>query len=498
MSTLVQSYLPGRTELRRSSAVLVLAALGLLGLLVAGVTIQYNAAIAILVTIGFALALATLYDPYWGATVLVVVLTVIPVERTYNSFLGHNIGNPLQIIMPVLLGLCLLRALKSRELPKPIWPDLLVIGLGVAGLISLFFTGHLAWEWKKYGNKILYPMGLYYLVRLVPLDHRKLVRLIKIGLAVVALQGIVMIVQDRAGSSPIYSTHGGRATGPFGHFWTAAAYMVMWPSLFIYMGSSATSSWGRGLSFLGLLVNAYAITRTDQRAATALLLVVAGVCLLAPRTRSAAIKALIIGALAYIPWSMTAAGSDLLDRFDETDESRVAYREAAFATLRSSRWHPLFGVGPYQGDSAMTHIDTSQLENRRVLMWGSRERSVAEVAEEGAALHNVYIALLLEFGTVGAMLALALAISLLKSMLRIYTQGNHDGRIDRGLIVAVLGALVAWGGIGYVHNVYSFTAPMALMFFWYGVVVGHPQAFVRSRPAEPVADQHVDRAERVK
>ncbi|MGC9317120.1 MAG: hypothetical protein ACP5KN_03685 [Armatimonadota bacterium] len=471
-----------------------MATLVTLALLVAGVAVHYNAAIAVLVLVGTALVLATLYDPYWGVVASVVALTVIPMEFTYNSFCGHNIGNPLQMLMPLVLGLCLLSALKSRGMPKPIWPDLLIIGLGILGLVSLLYAGHVPMDtyWKKYGNKIIYPMGLYFMVRLVPLDHEKLVRLIKISLVAVAVQAVIMVLQDRAGASPFYSTHNGRATGPFGYIWTAAAYMAMWPALFIYVAATAESGWKRWLSFLGLLLTAYAVTRTGERAATVLLMVVAVVCLMAPKTRSAAGKALIIGALAYVPWSMTPAGSALLSRFDQTDESRVAYRQAAFATLSSPQWHPLVGIGPYRGAMAMRQADVSHLEDTQVLLWGRTERSVAEVAQRGSALHNVYIALLLEFGVLGALLALGLAISLFGAVLRIGAEGRRDARVDRGLAVALLGAIVVWGGIGYVQNVYSMTAPMGLFFLWYGVLVGHPQAFLRSEPRQAVANDHAE------
>ncbi|HCA48316.1 MAG TPA: hypothetical protein DEP45_13475 [Armatimonadetes bacterium] len=445
------------------------------GLLLAALVSLYNPALAFVGVLALTMLLLGLREPQWAAVVLVSSLAVVPVELSQNTLFGHNIENPLQILVPLTLVVALLSALKDREMPTLIVPDLLIVGLVMWGLLSLANAGQMPFDsyWKKYGNKLIFPLGFYVIVRLLSLDHRGIMQIIRISVILVVIQAFLIIVQAKTGMTVLYGDlHGGYPTGPFAYFWTAAAFLAMWPPLIILATSRARSRTGWALGFLALLITAYAITRTGQRGATFLLLLEAPLCLLAPSMRKTALAAIAVGAMLYIPWSMTGSGGDLLSRFDETDESRVAYRTVALEMVRSDRWDPIFGVGPYISPREMRGM---QIETgaQQFLMHGRKVLDVSEIAESGHALHNVYLSLLVEFGSVGAFLAGLAWIWLTVSAIRLYL----NPAADRALLIGVMGALIGWGGIGYIHNIYSFAAPMALFFFFYGLVVGKQQAF---------------------
>ncbi len=453
------------------------------GLLFAAVVSLYNPALAFVGILGLALLLLGLREPQWAAGVLVASLAVVPVELSQNTLFGHNIENPLQILVPLTLVVALLSALKDRNMPTLIVPDVVIVGLVMWGLLSLANAGQMPFDsyWNKYGNKLIFPLGFYVIVRLLSLDHRGIMQIIKISAVLVVIQSFLIIVQAKTGMTALYGDlHDGYPTGPFAYFWTAAAFLAMWPTLIILATSRAKSRLGWALGFLGLLIVAYAITRTGQRGATFLLLLQVPLCLLAPSLRKTALAVIAVGALLYVPWSMTGSGGDLLSRFDETDESRAAYRTVALEMVRSDRWDPIFGVGPYISPREMQGLDIESGDE--FLMHGRKTLDVAAIAESGHALHNVYLSLLVEFGSVGALLAALAGIWAAWSAVKIYL----NPAADKALLIGVMGALAGWAGIGYIHNIYSFAAPMALFFFFFGLIAGEQQAFFPRGPVEAV------------
>lgn len=460
--------------LSRGSSGAALVMLLVLGLVLSAALSLFNPALGIVGMLILTLVLAGLREPLWAAAVLLASLAIIPVEFSQNFVFGHSIENPLQIMVPLTLLVCLVGALKDRSLSRPIVPDLLIVGLGIWGMLSLYNAGQLPFDsyWNKYGNKLLFPMGFYYVMRLLPLDNRGAIQLIRAAAALVVLQSVLIFFEARGGGSPIYGElHQGRVTGPFGYFWTAAAFLAMWPPLLIFVTSKAKSRLGWALGFIGVLLVAYAVTRTGQRGATFLLLITVPLCLFAPSMRKVAGAVIVTGMILYVPWSMSGSGSALLSRFDETDESRAAYRTVAWEMIKSDKWNPLFGVGPYVSPREMKDIDVST--EAEFFMHGRRTRDLADIAESGHALHNVYMTLLVEFGAVGAFMAALAGLFLIHSALKIYLTPGAD----KALLFGALGALAAWGGIGYLHNIYSFAAPMCMFFFFYALIVGQHRAF---------------------
>lgn len=443
-----------------------------------------NPAFGILGLVALVLVLVCLHDPFWGLVLLTAQFAILPCGGT---FFGHYVPNVLQAGVPAVFIFAFLAALKRRGDMRLMPADILLFGFGFWGLLGLFENDCFNTYFKQYGNKMLYPMGLYYITRLIPLDHARIGTLLRANLVLVGIQAFLMMRQGTTGHSAIYTTHDGVATGPFAYFWEAAPYMVMWVPLFIHAAHNARSASGRALCYIGLALTAYAVTLTQQRGATFALLICIPFCLLSKSLRPTMKKVVLLGGIGYIAWSTSNLGQDLLNRFDEKDESRAALRETGYAILRSPEWDPLYGIGFYQSHWVMRDLDPSLIDDRTVLMWGKREKTVTEVAEAGKALHNFYLSLLIEFGIVGTLLWAGLMLILIRSVYTAFRRARDGLRIDDGLYVTLLAMLVAWGGIAYLHNVYRYEATMSVFWFVYGLIVGHPKAFHRA--ADPVPSE---------
>ncbi len=193
---------------------------------------------AVLVPLAVGVVLLALWSPYWGLVVTLAQFAFLPSE---GELFGHFVPNVLQLLAPIVLGAGLLQALKNayHERLAPRFADFLVAGFGVWGLVGTFISPY-GGNWKWYGNRMLFPMMLYFAVRLLRLDRKQVRTLILVLLAAIALQSILMFRESMAGSSPLYEVGSGLiqgvkpAKGPFPFMWNAATYLALWPSLFVY------------------------------------------------------------------------------------------------------------------------------------------------------------------------------------------------------------------------------------------------------------------------
>jgi O-antigen ligase len=356
--------------------------------------------------------------------------------------------------------------------------------------VGIYF-GYGIWFYKYYGSNFLYPMGFYYIARLLLLDHHRLVAAIKINAVAVAAQSALMIRQSYAGSSPIYDTAASMyagvksANGPFNMGWTAAAYLVLWPPLFIYLSASARTRWQRSLWYGCFFVTVFAITRTMERMELVAVLATTFLCVFPSKLRAVATRILLILAIAYIPWSGSGAGHSLVERFQQDDESRTAMRLVAFQVMRTSAWNPLWGVGFRRAAEVMPQLaDADALQEREFTLYGSKTMTAAQVAESGSALHNLYLSLLVEFGIVGVLLAGVIACQVGISLLRLYRSARESPDSDSGLPFALACMFICELCVGYVQNLYIMVAPMSIMFFMFGWCVGDHHAYDMSSMAE--------------
>jgi len=234
-------------------------------------------------------------------------------------------------------------------------------------------------------------------------------------------------------------------------------------------------AWGVGL-VLVLVAN----THTMERAGLAASLLGIMACMMSSRLRKPVLVVLGLLAIGYLPWSTTRAGGSLLARFQETDKSRYAYRIAAINLLKSSDWDPIFGIGWARFDRLAGQHGTEE----EVVAWGSRRATVAEIAA-GSKLHNVWLAMIVEFGVVGAFLTVGLAIMLLRAALALRARKRRGEQIDGALFVAMTAALFSVAAIGYYQNVYMMAGSLSVVWVLYAILVTHPRVFVIQSDASP-------------
>lgn len=435
---------------------------------------------AILFPLAIATVLVAILSPYWALVLTIAQFAFIPCE---GELLGYFIPNVLQLLAPLCFGAALLYALKEADHERlaPRTTDFFVGGFGVWGLVGLFVTGVGA---KWYGNRILFPMMLYFAVRLLPMDRKRVRIFILVALAAIALQSALMVRESMAGSSPLYRVERGLlegikpAKGPFPRMWNAGTYLVLWPSLFIYAIASSRDArkklaWGGGL-----LVLFGAASRIMQRGPMLASLVAIASCLVSPRLRRTTLIVMSALALAYVPWSMGRAGSGLIGRFQQTDQSRYAYRTAAINLLKSPEWDPIFGIGWAQ----FKHVSGRFGTEEEIIAWGARTGTVSEIAQR-SALHNVWLAIPVEFGGVGSLLFLGMFGCLGGAVWRIWRCPPSGVKVDDGLLVSMMGSLLALGAIGYYQNIYMMPEAMSVLWVFYGLLTGHPSAFFEPKAA---------------
>jgi len=470
--------LMSKTKLsERSIAPMVIVASGLCFALAAGLLLmRIGLTGAVLLPLAVGTVLLALWSPFWALAITLVQFVFIPSEGT---LFGYFVPNVLKLLAPVVLGAAFLQALKNADHERLVLrlSDFFVGGFGAWGLVGMFLSGTLG-RWKWYGNRMLLPMMLYFVARLLRLDRKRVRTLILILLAAVAVQSVLMLRESMAGSSPIYQVQEGLtqgvkpAKGPFAFNWKASTYLVLWPSLFVYAIASASSKRRKALWAAGLLAVLAASTRTMERAGIAASLIAIAFCLLSPKLRRTALAIMAMLAVAYVPWSMGRAGGGLLERFGQTDESRYAYRTAAVNLLKSDRWDPIFGIGWSGFRDVAGHFGTEE----EVVAWGSRRGTVAEIAE-GSALHNVWLAIPVEFGGVGVLLAMGLFAGLIRGIAAIRRFALAGSRVDEGLVVSMLGSLIALAAVGYYQNIYAMAECMSVFWVFYGLLTVCPRAF---------------------
>jgi putative inorganic carbon (hco3(-)) transporter len=438
--------------------------------------------IAIPLVIAAIAVLVAIWSPYWGLVATIAQYAVLPNE---GYLFGHLTPNLLQFMAPLIVISALSRALRDRDKERLRLrvPDVLVAVFGLGGLIGrLVATPDVMQIPKWYINRMLLPMVLYYATRLIPIKHKQVRLLVMVLLVFVCVQSVLMIRESMAGHSPLYGKSRWTyddikaAKGPFYENWNAAAFLALWPALLLYAMASAGNRrqlllWGGGLlSVLG------AVTRTMERTGIAASVLSMVFCLSSPKLRRTTMVVLCLSVLVYIPWSMTGAGHGLIGRFQSTDQSRYAYRTAAINILRSSKWNPVLGIGWGRFDEVAPGMGTEE----RVLAWGTRAATVNSLVSADTKLHNVWLAIPLEMGLVGALCFVGLIGCLLFAVRRIRAAAKSGVGSDDGLLSAVIASMIAFGAIGYFQNVYMFAESLCVFWVFYALIVGHPDAFLAS------------------
>jgi len=417
-----------------------------------------------------------LRSPYWLVVIGLAQLSFIPIE---DNLFGYYIPNVLQFLAPLAVGAALFQALRTRDhdVLRLRLPDMLIAAFALWGIVGRILNGnlHLAW----YGNAVVFVMFWYYAIRLLPLNREKVTTLLMILAGGTAVQAALMVHESLAGGSPLYGTPSAEefmqgvptAIGPFGYFWDAGAYLALWPPVLIYMIARSRSMRKQVIWSVALVAIIAAATRTMERASVAAILLGILVCLLAPKLRRVAGVILAVLAIACVPWSMSSFGAPLMTRFGQVDQSRYARRSVALNLMKSGKWNPVWGVGWNNFSFFGRGMGTKE----EITVFGKR-RTTVERAGGGSELHNVWLAIPVEFGLVGLLIALGLAAGLAQSSVRLWVRFKRHGDVDDGLVVALVASPIALAAVGYYHNIYSFEACMCIFWVFYALLVSHGEA----------------------
>lgn len=453
----------------------------IVGLLLAGSGLP----LVFMIVGGAIIAGLALRAPFWAIVVTLVQFVFIPSEGT---LFGYFVPNSLQWLAPMCLLGALLRALATTDHERLAFrlSDVLVFGLILWGYMGLFHSPD-AQLFKWYSNRMALPALLYLATRLTRIDNRDMRTLIKVMLVAVALQSLLMIRESAAGSSPFYEVQRGLlegvkpAKGPFPFMWNASVFLAIWPPLFVYAIARAQNLRAQVAWFLGLVLVLVANTHTMERSGVAASLLGITACLISSRLRKPVLIILGLFALGYIPWSATRAGGSLIARFQQTDESRYAYRTAAINLLKSPDWNPVFGIGW----ARFARLGGRHGTDEEILAWGSRRATIAQVAT-GARLHNVWLAMLVELGVVGALMTVGLALMLLRSALILRARKRRGESIDGALFVSMTAALLSVAAIGYYQNVYMMAETLSVAWVFYAILVTQPRVFALEQSQQPI------------
>lgn len=426
--------------------------------------------------------------PFWLIVFYVAQYAFLPTQRT---LLGAKMPYMVQGVIPAILGVGLIMFLLAGQRRRLVAADFLLLAFGFWGLLGMFVTPGYN-RWKSYTNKFFLPMGNYYGLRLTPLNRRMLLQGLGVILGVVMLQSVLMILQRRTGYSPLYQLqweYGNRLSiGPFDLAVEAAAFMCMWPALFMYFFVRARRNSVRAIAFAGMALGVFAVTCTDQRAGTgAVLLSVAvagaGVFLCYPRFRRIMILLLVVSVALRFTSRNSGMVTPVYDRMQQTDQSRTAYILAGWEIVHSRFWDPLFGVGFFRAADIMPTVQVSRPQSEYFILWGGTEQTLAEVMESGHPLHDTFLSTLVETGIGAVVLGICLGLNLAWSVWRQYLNYRRKGDTDLLLVICLTGGILAWLFAARYHNGYLLETSLAVFWFLYGIVVGRPDVLT-----EPAAE----------
>jgi hypothetical protein len=412
------------------------------------------------VLLGLGLLFLALVHPFAVLALFWALLPLVPLD---GYMFGLFIPNLYQLFCPALL-IGTAAASLSRRLRHAIQPSSVDVGILLftsAGYVGIVVSGH-GEVYKHYTNAIVFPMLFYFVVRLIPLDHRRLGRLMACQLVSVSICAVLLLWEAQRGVSSLYQIRYEQIQGlhapcgPFPAHWTSAAFMAVWPPVFLYAASRGRHNALRGFCAVGCLLAVLTCLRTLERAQILGAALGLLICLAHPRLRTAGRPFMLSALLAGI-LGMGFLEAALLPRFRDPEMKpvRAGYREQAAIIIASEGWNPLLGTGFY-GASWVT---------------GEREG-------QHLAIHNLPLQLVTEFGILGTALSVGIIGCSFWAAVRLLHQRRRGVRVNTALLTAILGVAASLGAISYYHNAYAMSQVTVLMWALLGMLTGHPSLFL--------------------
>lgn len=336
-------------------------------------------------------------------------------------------GLPLVALIAVLVS----RLVGTRNEPFPRLgvAELMMGGYVLATLVSIIFTSlePVAVSYLLY-DRIVAPMMLYLIIRLVEPQERQL-------RALVPVFGFILLFETAVGLTSWWvpgvlpnewlNNVGARTTGSLKEV-NLFGTTVLFAGLFVFYGAlSSRSSRQRSMAIALLGLAIFMTFMTFSRASwLAAVLVILGLIALRPKHLA---RILIVG----IPTVALLIGTGLLDdQLEFADQRFLSERSAnsaltrlpvAVAAVRMFSERPVAGWG-YENFDRFDYQFAGQFGN---LIYPDRDH----------ASHNLYLTLLAEQGLIGFVLFLGPMVYWLRETIRVYPRLPTDGYVSGNLVI---------------------------------------------------------------
>jgi len=364
---------------------------------------------------------------------------------------------PLAVVVLMVIGSML--GTRRRPLPRLNLADYVIIGYVVATLLSVLYQSATPNEsFYHVYDRVIAPVGLYFVVRLAGVSRSELGRLLAVLYGVVLIQAAIGALSWVApGSLPgaWLGREGQRTIGSLGH---PNVYGVVMLSCGVLLAHAAWSDpdmprLKRMLAASGFLLSLLMAFFTFGRANwVAGLVVVAGLFLLYPR-RVIRFVATVIPVLALIVASgvVDTQIEKAQNRFlsDQSAESALSRLPVVYASLLMFEAKPVTGFGYGNFDIYDRQFQTA-IEG-------------VVFPEKDHASHNLYLTIMAEQGTVGIVLYLLPALIIFLTARR-----RRRGLPAEGLVSSKLVSVLALCALAHlaVNNFANMRIVYGLGFWW--------------------------------
>ena len=412
-----------------------------------------------------------------------LVLTPFVVETSNDHvrkvfWLVHR-GLPVLTLVVILVGSVI--GTRSRSLPRLGWPEILMAGYILSTLLSIFYTSQepMAAVILLF-DRVVVPMCLYLIVRLLEPDERDLRWLVPAAVFVLLTQSVIGVVSWTVPGVLPSDWLGKLGERTIGSLRTPDVFgtTVLFCGLFLlnHALSARSHAIGRVWAVLVLVLTMFMVFMTFSRgnwlAGLLALLGTLFICRDFARTVLVVLVPVVILALA----TGALAGQVRLaqERFlsEQSEESALSRLPVVFASIRMFEARPLLGWG-YESFDRFDREFQKQVGD---LIYPEKDH----------ASHNLYLTTLAEQGIVGFLLFLGPTfywlVRSVSQRLRLPARGLIGRRLLGLLWMIILAHIV-------VNNFSRMLVPFGLGLFWLtlGLIASIVARYSREEPAAAVS-----------